>query len=316
MTSSRTRAELRDEAATIVFRSEPRRSNYHARSSSPTLPSAGSAALYCTHCTNYYCADTSASRQHLTPCADDMVVFVGNLPWSVTEDELRSIFAPVGEVMSIRIAEDREGRRRGFGFVEFGSVEDAKKALEYDGVDLAGRQLRVDVTTRSSNSRALTISGGVAPSGAVQTRFCLLMQRLKRSAGSRRVLDLPRATAVPYRSSWRRAACCCGSNRRNHFHQCDQHVQHCRSTLSMLEVRMHTRNRTVLPHTAYLAIFDISTAHMQHAAVVVGVAFPRRAMAALSFARASTVIPQRRRSEQSSPKCSASLARSPRSACQ
>jgi RNA recognition motif-containing protein len=56
--------------------------------------------------------------------------------------------------MQVRIAEDRDGRRRGFAFVEFGTLEEAQAALRCDGKDLGGRAMRVDVTTRGSQTRA------------------------------------------------------------------------------------------------------------------------------------------------------------------
>ena len=46
-------------------------------------------------------------------------LYVGNLPWSATEDDVRDLFAPYGEVTSVKLVSDREtGRARGFGFVE------------------------------------------------------------------------------------------------------------------------------------------------------------------------------------------------------
>ena len=72
-------------------------------------------------------------------------IYVGNLPWSATEDEVRNAFATYGEVVSVRLVEDREtGRPRGFGFVE---MEDAgaDKAIEaLDGSDFGGRTLKVN----------------------------------------------------------------------------------------------------------------------------------------------------------------------------
>ena len=73
-------------------------------------------------------------------------MYLGNLPFSVTEDEIRGVFARHGEVQSVNLITDREtGRPRGFGFIEMvdsKSAEEAKRAL--DGTDLGGRSLRVD----------------------------------------------------------------------------------------------------------------------------------------------------------------------------
>ncbi len=72
-------------------------------------------------------------------------IYVGNLSYTTTEDELEELFTPYGDVMSCTIPADREsGRTRGFGFVEM-SEEDAAKAIEaLDGKDFGGRNLRVN----------------------------------------------------------------------------------------------------------------------------------------------------------------------------
>jgi cold-inducible RNA-binding protein len=73
-------------------------------------------------------------------------LYVGNLTADVTDDGLRLLFSDRGfQVTSARIICDREGgRSRGFGFVEFGSLEDAEKAVaELNGLDLEGRALQV-----------------------------------------------------------------------------------------------------------------------------------------------------------------------------
>lgn len=73
-------------------------------------------------------------------------IFVGNLPFDADEDTMRSHFSGAGEVLSVRIATDREtGRPRGFGHVQFGSAEAASKAVnELNGVNFQGRELRLD----------------------------------------------------------------------------------------------------------------------------------------------------------------------------
>ncbi len=60
-----------------------------------------------------------------------MNIYVGNLPYQTTEDELRSTFENYGEVASVRIIQDRNtGRSKGFGFVEMPDQECAKKLLK------------------------------------------------------------------------------------------------------------------------------------------------------------------------------------------
>ena len=73
-------------------------------------------------------------------------LFVGNLAYGVTEDELRELFAQAGTCESVSIVTDRDtGQSRGFGFVTMASAEDADRAKkQLDGTDLKGRRLRVD----------------------------------------------------------------------------------------------------------------------------------------------------------------------------
>jgi RNA recognition motif-containing protein len=72
-------------------------------------------------------------------------LYVGNLPWSSTEDDVREMFEAIGEVESVALITDREtGRSRGFAFVEM-SPENAQKAMQdLDGKDIGGRALRVN----------------------------------------------------------------------------------------------------------------------------------------------------------------------------
>jgi len=72
-------------------------------------------------------------------------LYVGNLPWSVTDSELEGLFADMGEVISARVITDRDtGRSRGFGFVEMDDDGAAKAITELNGKDLGGRALRVN----------------------------------------------------------------------------------------------------------------------------------------------------------------------------
>ncbi|MEM8769398.1 MAG: RNA-binding protein [Pseudomonadota bacterium] len=72
-----------------------------------------------------------------------MKLYVGNLPWSTTDEELQQMFAAIGPVDSARVITDREtGRSRGFGFVE---MQDGQRAIdELNGTDVGGRALRVN----------------------------------------------------------------------------------------------------------------------------------------------------------------------------
>src|SRR5689334_12645034 len=72
-------------------------------------------------------------------------IYVGNLPFTATEDEVRGLFAQHGTVHSVKLINDRDtGRPRGFGFVEMDGA-DASKAIErLNGADMSGRSLRVN----------------------------------------------------------------------------------------------------------------------------------------------------------------------------
>ncbi len=79
-------------------------------------------------------------------------LFVANFPYSTTNEELNTLFGPHGQVLSVKIATDREtGRSRGFGFVEMGSEQEADNAIrELDGYQLGGRSLAVRVAEERS----------------------------------------------------------------------------------------------------------------------------------------------------------------------
>jgi RNA recognition motif-containing protein len=74
-----------------------------------------------------------------------MKLFVGNLPFSATEDEVRTQFEAHGEVISVALPTDREtGRPRGFGFVEMDKAGAAAAIEALDGADYGGRPMRVN----------------------------------------------------------------------------------------------------------------------------------------------------------------------------
>lgn len=75
-----------------------------------------------------------------------MKLYVGNLNYNTTENELRELFGDHGEVTSVAVITDREtGRAKGFGFVEFANDQDAKAAIAaLDGKEIGGRSLKVN----------------------------------------------------------------------------------------------------------------------------------------------------------------------------
>ena len=74
----------------------------------------------------------------------DSKVYIGNIDYAVTEKDLEELFAKFGTIDVVNIPVNRHnGRTRGFGFVTFNSVEEAKNSLELNGIDFRGRQLQV-----------------------------------------------------------------------------------------------------------------------------------------------------------------------------
>ena len=81
-----------------------------------------------------------------------MNLYVGNLPWSCTEEELEAHFSQAGPVKAVRIiTEGRSGRSKGFSFVEMESSDGGQSAIDtLNGKDFGGRELRVDTATERS----------------------------------------------------------------------------------------------------------------------------------------------------------------------
>lgn len=84
-----------------------------------------------------------------------MNIYIGNLPYSFRESELRRAFEAFGEVESAEIIIDRRtGRSRGYGFVKMPNDTAAETAIKaLDGHELHGRQVRVDISRPSTSSR-------------------------------------------------------------------------------------------------------------------------------------------------------------------
>ena len=74
-------------------------------------------------------------------------LYVGNLPYTATEDELSALFSQAGTVTSVAIIKDREtGRSKGFAFIEMSNSDEAQKAISVlNGRDMGGRDLRVSI---------------------------------------------------------------------------------------------------------------------------------------------------------------------------
>ncbi len=72
-------------------------------------------------------------------------IYVGNLPWNASEEEVSKLFSQYGEVLSAKIILDREtGRSRGFGFVEMEKADADEAIRAIDGMQFGGRTLKVN----------------------------------------------------------------------------------------------------------------------------------------------------------------------------
>ena len=100
-------------------------------------------------------------------------LYVGNLSYETTEEELQELFAQAGSVTSVALPTDREtGRPRGFGFVEMSSEEEARKAITmFNGQTLRDRQLKVNESRPREEGGGGGRSGGGFRSGGRQRRF-------------------------------------------------------------------------------------------------------------------------------------------------
>ena len=85
-------------------------------------------------------------------------IYVGNLSFEATEDEIRGLFEEHGEVLKVNLVTDRDtGRPRGFGFVEMDDANQGRTAIEQvNGRELGGRTL----TVNEANPRAARSGGG------------------------------------------------------------------------------------------------------------------------------------------------------------
>ncbi len=88
-------------------------------------------------------------------------IYVGNLPYSATESELRDVFGEHGTVESVSLVSDREtGRPRGFGFVEMDDDGATAAISALDGKDMGGRSLRVNEARPRRESGGFGGGGG------------------------------------------------------------------------------------------------------------------------------------------------------------
>lgn len=93
-------------------------------------------------------------------------LYVGNLPYSVDETQLKSLFSTYGDITEVTVIKDRDtGRSKGFAFVTFASAESASKALELDGKQMDGRALKVNIAQQPSGGSRGGGGGGRSGGG-------------------------------------------------------------------------------------------------------------------------------------------------------
>ncbi|MEZ4454910.1 MAG: RNA-binding protein [Nannocystaceae bacterium] len=101
---------------------------------------------------------------------DPKKLFIGNLDFATTADQLSRLFGEEGEITDIFLPTDRAtGRPRGFGFVTFADEESAARAMSrFDGQEVSGRRLRVSVAEERSRAPRRSFGGPPPASGGYQ----------------------------------------------------------------------------------------------------------------------------------------------------
>ncbi|XP_010548117.1 PREDICTED: RNA-binding protein 39-like [Tarenaya hassleriana] len=132
-------------------------------------------------------------------------LYVGNLHVNMTEEDLRKVFEPFGTVELVQIPHDETGHCKGFGFVQFARLEDARNALNLNGqLEIAGRAIKVSAVTDQNGAQDveptqttgdLDDDDGGGLSLNAQSR-ALLMQKLDRS-GTTSSTGLTTAATIP-----------------------------------------------------------------------------------------------------------------------
>ncbi len=80
-------------------------------------------------------------------------LYIGNLPFSATEESIRALFEPIGQVVSVTLIKDtHSGRPRGFGFLEMENAEQA--VADLNGREVEGRAMKVDLARERTDFRS------------------------------------------------------------------------------------------------------------------------------------------------------------------
>ncbi|XP_030522944.1 RNA-binding protein 39 isoform X2 [Rhodamnia argentea] len=87
-------------------------------------------------------------------------LYVGNLHTNLTTEQLKKIFEPFGEVELVQLPLDESGSCKGFGFVQFARLEDARNALSLNGLEIAGRTIKVSAVTDQAGTQDVGTNAG------------------------------------------------------------------------------------------------------------------------------------------------------------
>jgi RNA recognition motif-containing protein len=92
----------------------------------------------------------------------DVKLYVGNLSYDTTEEDLRELFSGAGSVVSVALIKDRDsGRSKGFAFVEMGSQNEAEEAIKlYNGKSLGNREIKVNIARPKEDRPSSGYGGG------------------------------------------------------------------------------------------------------------------------------------------------------------
>ena len=94
--------------------------------------------------------EESTNTTTTTTKAEGTQLFIGNLPWETTWQELKDYFAPCGDIQRADVAIGHDGRKKGFGFVRFATKEEASGAIDkMHGVEFNGRKLEVRLDNKA-----------------------------------------------------------------------------------------------------------------------------------------------------------------------
>ncbi|KAF2874821.1 RNA binding domain-containing protein [Massariosphaeria phaeospora] len=114
----------------------------------------------------------SGNRTVNSSAEPNNTVYVGNLYYEVTEEQLKRVFSRFGSIKSIKVLFDNRGLSRGFGYIEFENINDAKAAVEnLDMQVFEGRNLVVQFTKPKATSTFKTGAGANTPSAPSKTLF-------------------------------------------------------------------------------------------------------------------------------------------------